>query len=196
MANFTSLTSKVIPLVINDIDTDQIIPARFLKVTNKIGLGKNLFADWRYDQHGNPKFEFILNQPEYSQVQILLAGNNFGCGSSREHAPWALTDFGIKAVIATSFADIFRNNALKNGLVPIIVDPEYHKLLCDYIEEIPQAEITVDLEKQILSLPNGITSHFPIDSFSKSCLLRGVDQLGYILSFQDRIEEYEANQIS
>ena len=196
MAKFTSLTSRVIPFVINDIDTDQIIPARFLKVTNKTGLGKKLFADWRYDQQGNPKSDFILNQPEYNQVQILLAGNNFGCGSSREHAPWALTDFGIKAVIATSFADIFRNNSLKNGLVPIIVDPEHHRILCDYIEEIPHAEITIDLETQTLSLPNGITSQFPIDSFSKSCLLRGVDQLGYILSFQDRIEEYETNRIN
>lgn len=194
MATFTSLTSRVIPLVINDIDTDQIIPARFLKVTNKAGLGEKLFADWRYDQTGKPKSNFILNQPEYNQVNILLAGDNFGCGSSREHAPWALTDFGIKAVISTSFADIFKNNALKNGLLPIIVDPEHHRILCHYIEEIPNAEVAIDLETQTISLPNGITTQFPVDSFSKSCLLRGVDQLGYILSFKDRIEQYEINR--
>lgn len=194
MATFTSLTSRVIPLVINDIDTDQIIPARFLKVTNKAGLGEKLFADWRYDQTGKPKSNFILNQPEYNQVNILLAGDNFGCGSSREHAPWALTDFGIKAVISTSFADIFQNNALKNGLLPIIVDPEHHRILCHYIEEIPNAEVAIDLETQTISLPNGITTQFPVDSFSKSCLLRGVDQLGYILSFKDRIEQYEINR--
>mgnify|MGYP003968350499 CR=1 FL=1 len=194
MAKFTSLKSRAIPLIINDIDTDQIIPARFLKVTTKTGLGKKLFSDWRYDQNEKPKPDFILNQPEYDGVQIMLAGNNFGCGSSREHAPWALTDFGIKAVISTSFADIFQNNALKNGLLPIVVNPENHRILCDYIEEIPRAEIAIDLETQTLTLPNGITTQFPIDPFAKSCLLRGVDQLGYILSFEERIEQYETNR--
>ena len=194
MAKFTSLKSRAIPLIINDIDTDQIIPARFLKVTTKTGLGKKLFSDWRYDQNEKPKPDFILNQPEYDGVQIMLAGNNFGCGSSREHAPWALTDFGINAVISTSFADIFQNNALKNGLLPIVVNPENHRILCDYIEEIPRAEIAIDLETQTLTLPNGITTQFPIDPFAKSCLLRGVDQLGYILSFEERIEQYETNR--
>jgi len=190
MAQFTSLTSRVVPLPVNDIDTDQIIPARFLKATDKNGMGDNLFADWRYNSDGSPKADFVLNKSESKGAQILLAGDNFGCGSSREHAPWALTGFGFRAVISTSFADIFRSNSLKNGLIPIIVDEETHKMLFDLIEETPNAELTVDLESQTLTLPNGSVK-FPIDPFSKACLLNGVDELGYILGFEKQIAEFE-----
>ena len=144
MAQFTKLTSRVVPLPVNDIDTDQIIPARFLKATDKNGMGDNLFADWRYNADGSTKPDFVLNQPASQGAQILLAGDNFGCGSSREHAPWALTSYGFRAVISTSFADIFRSNALKNGLIPIIVADAVHKMLFDLIEEVPDAELTVD----------------------------------------------------
>jgi 3-isopropylmalate/(R)-2-methylmalate dehydratase small subunit len=191
MAQFTQLTSRVVPLPVNDIDTDQIIPARFLKVTDKAGLGANLFADWRYNPDGSPKPEFILNQPEQAGAAVLLAGDNFGCGSSREHAPWALTAFGFRAVISTSFADIFRNNALKNGLLPVIVDAATHKMLFDMVEELPRAEVTIDLAAQTVSLPTGHSVNFPIDPFSKNCLLRGVDELGYILGFGEKIAAYE-----
>ena len=151
MAQFTKLTSSVMPLPVNDIDTDQIIPAKFLKVTDKNGLADALFFNWRYNDDGSPKTDFILNRPKSKGAKILLAGDNFGCGSSREHAPWALTAYGFRAVISTSFADIFRNNALKNGLIPIIVDEATHKMLFDLLEEIPTAEFTVDLEAQTLS---------------------------------------------
>ncbi len=192
MAQFTRLTSRVIPLPNRNIDTDQIIPARFLKVTDKAGLGVALFSDWRYNSDGSPKPDFVLNRAEHQGAQILLAGDNFGCGSSREHAPWALTGWGIRAVISTSFADIFRNNALKNGLLPIIVDAETHQSLFDLIEEVPAAELTIDLASQRVSLPDGSSLSFPIDNFSKKCLLNGVDQLRYILSHQTRIAAYEA----
>jgi 3-isopropylmalate/(R)-2-methylmalate dehydratase small subunit len=192
MAQFTSLTSRVVVLPVNDIDTDQIIPARFLKTTDKAGLGANLFADWRYAADGTPKPDFVLNQPQAQGAAILLAGDNFGCGSSREHAPWALTGFGFRAVISTSFADIFRNNALKNGLLPIAVEAETHRLLIDLLEEIPDAELSIDLASQSVSLPTGQSVTFPIDGFSKVCLLNGVDELGYILSFRDQIAAYEA----
>jgi len=192
MAQFTSLTSRVVPLPVNDIDTDQIIPARFLKATDKNGMGDNLFADWRYNSDGSPKADFVLNKSESKGAQILLAGDNFGCGSSREHAPWALIAYGFRAVISTSFADIFRNNSLKNGLIPIILDKENHKMLFDYIEEVPNAEFTVDLESQTLHFPNGSVS-FPIDPFNKTCLLNGVDELGYIMGFEKEIAEFEAN---
>lgn len=190
MAQFTTLTSRVLPLPVNDIDTDQIIPARFLKATDKKGMGDNLFADWRYNADGSPKADFVLNQPNSRGAQVLLAGDNFGCGSSREHAPWALTGFGFKAVISTSFADIFRNNSLKNGLIPIIVDEATHKMLFDLVEEIPNAEVTVDLASQTLILPNG-SVEFPIDPFNKTCLLNGVDELGYILGFEKEIAAFE-----
>ena len=190
MAQFTTLTSRVLPLPVNDIDTDQIIPARFLKATDKKGMGDNLFADWRYNADGSPKAGFVLNQPNSKGAQVLLAGDNFGCGSSREHAPWALTGFGFKAVISTSFADIFRNNSLKNGLIPIIVDEATHKMLFDLVEEVPNAEVTVDLASQTLILPNG-SVEFPIDPFNKTCLLNGVDELGYILGFEKEIAAFE-----
>ena len=164
MAQFTSLTSRAIALPVNDIDTDQIIPAQFLKVTDKNGLADALFFNWRYNDDKSPKADFIINKPESKGAQILLAGDNFGCGSSREHAPWALTSYGFRAVISTSFADIFRNNSLKNGLIPIIVDDETHKMLFDLLEEAPRAELTVDLATQTVSFPGGSFT-FPIDPF-------------------------------
>ena len=192
MAQFTTLTSRFVVIPACDIDTDQIIPARFLKATNKDGMGDNLFADWRYQADGSPKADFILNQPQAHASQILLAGDNFGCGSSREHAPWALTGYGFRAVISTSFADIFRNNALKNGLLTVIVDAETHQLLLDLADEAPRAELTVDLASQTLSYPGGSVT-FPIDPFNKACLLNGVDELGYILGFEKEIAAFEAN---
>ena len=191
MAQFTMLTSRIMPLPVNDIDTDQIIPARFLKATDKKGMGEALFADWRYNPDRSPRPEFVLNQNSFKGAQILLAGDNFGCGSSREHALWALTGFGFRAVISTSFADIFRNNALKNGLLPIIVDAETHQMLFDLVEEVPTITLTVDLASQTISFSGG-SAVFPIDHFSKSCLLNGVDELGYIQGFEKQIAEYES----
>jgi 3-isopropylmalate/(R)-2-methylmalate dehydratase small subunit len=181
----------MLPLPVNDIDTDQIIPAQFLKVTDKHGLADALFFNWRYNDDKSPKPDFIINQPESQGAQILLAGDNFGCGSSREHAPWALTAWGIRAVISTSFADIFRNNSLKNGLIPIIVDEATHKLLFELLEEAPRAELTVDLATQTVSYPGGSFT-FPIDAFNKACLLNGVDELGYIMGFEKDIAAFEA----
>ncbi len=195
MAHFTSLTSRIVPLPANDVDTDQIIPARFLKAISKDGMGDNLFADWRYNADGSPKKDFVLNKSEYNGAQILLAGDNFGCGSSREHAPWALTGYGFRAVISTSFADIFRNNALKNGLLPIIVDAETHRDLFDLAEESPRAEISIDLKTQTVTLPNGKKVSFPIDGFAKTCLLEGVDELGYLLNFEKQVAAYEAARL-
>jgi 3-isopropylmalate/(R)-2-methylmalate dehydratase small subunit len=192
MAQFTSLTSHVVVLPINDVDTDQIIPARFLKTTDKAGLGANLFADWRYTAEGSPKQDFVLNQPRSHGSAILIAGDNFGCGSSREHAPWALIGFGFRVVISTSFADIFRNNALKNGLLPIVVDAPTHQALSDLIAEVPDVQLSIDLASQTITLPSGQTATFPIDGFSKTCLLNGVDELGYIMGFETEIAAYEA----
>ena len=192
MAQFTSLTSRVMVVPVNDIDTDQIIPAQFLKVTDKNGLADALFFNWRYNDDKSPNMDFVINKPESKGCQILLAGDNFGCGSSREHAPWALTAYGFRAVISTSFADIFRNNSLKNGLIPIIVDDETHKMLFDLVEEAPRAELTVDLATQTLSFPGGSVT-FPIDPFNRTCLLNGVDELGYIMGFEKEIAAFEAN---
>ena len=193
MPQFTTLTSRIVPLPAVNIDTDQIIPARFLKATDKAGMGDHLFADWRYDSNGAPRPDFVLNRPELIGAQILLAGDNFGCGSSREHAPWALTGYGFRAVISTSFADIFRNNALKNGLLPVRVDSDTHQMLFDMVEEYPPLEVTIDLQTQQLSLPGGVVVGFPIDNFSKTCLLKGVDELGYLLGFVEQIAAYERN---
>jgi 3-isopropylmalate/(R)-2-methylmalate dehydratase small subunit len=192
MAKFVSLTSRVVALPVNDIDTDQIIPARFLKATDKNGMGAHLFADWRYQADGSPRPDFVLNQPEHQGAQILLAGDNFGCGSSREHAPWALTAFGFRAILSTSFADIFCNNALKNGLLPIVVAPETQRLLQDVLAEVPAAELTIDLATQTVHLPTGQVVTFNIDPFSKTCLLKGTDELGYLLGFEKQIAAYEA----
>jgi 3-isopropylmalate/(R)-2-methylmalate dehydratase small subunit len=195
MDPFSRLSSRMIALVVNDIDTDQIIPARFLKVTDKQGLGDNLFADWRYQPDGSPRPDFVLNQPGVKGAQILLAGDNFGCGSSREHAPWALSGFGLRAVIATSFADIFRNNALKNGLLPVQVDPETHARLVALHAEDPGAVVTIDLADLSVVLPSGERATFPIDPFAQRCLLQGVDELGYLLSFEPRIRDYEQSRL-
>jgi len=191
MAQFTTLTSRMMSLPVNDIDTDQIIPAQFLKVTDKNGLADALFFNWRYNDDKSSNANFILNKPESAGCQILLAGDNFGCGSSREHAPWALTAYGFRVVISTSFADIFRNNSLKNGLIPVIVDDETHKMLFDLAEEAPRAELTVDLASQTVSFPGGSFT-FNIDPFNKACLLNGVDELGYIMGFEKEIAEFEA----
>ncbi|HQR29230.1 MAG TPA: 3-isopropylmalate dehydratase small subunit [Anaeromyxobacteraceae bacterium] len=191
MAQFITLTSRVVVVPQNDIDTDQIIPARFLKTTDKAGLGASLFADWRYGPDGKPRPEFPLNAPRAGGAQVLLAGDNFGCGSSREHAPWALTGFGFRAIVSTSFADIFRNNALKNGLLPVAVDAGAHASLLAQLAARPEAEVTVDLAAQVLVLPDGVRVGFPIDPFSRTCLLEGVDELGYILRFEPAIEAHE-----
>jgi len=191
METIKTITSRAVSLPLDDIDTDQIIPARFLKVTDKAGLAANLFADWRYESDGTPKTDFILNKSSAQGAQILFTGNNFGCGSSREHAPWALTGFGFHAVVALSFGDIFRNNSLKNGLLPIQVDSETHQRLKDILDEIPRAEWTIDLEAQTLSTPDGVSVQFAIDPFSKTCLVQGNDELGYLLSFSDQVRAYE-----
>lgn len=194
MQPFHKLTSHMIPVLHNDIDTDQIIPARYLKVTDKAGLADGLFYAWRYTHDGKLKVDFPLNQPVYENARILLAGDNFGCGSSREHAPWALMGWGFQAVISTSFADIFRNNALKNGLLPVAVDVDSHRRLSSLVLADPRAEVTIDLETQSLAFPDGSQTTFPIDPFSKLCLLDGVDQLGYILKHTQQIEAYERAQ--
>jgi 3-isopropylmalate/(R)-2-methylmalate dehydratase small subunit len=192
MEPIKSFTSTVVAVPNENIDTDQIIPARYLKTTNKQGLGDALFADWRFDAAGNPRPDFPLNAPEASGAQILLAGHNFGCGSSREHAPWALQGFGFRAVISTYFADIFRGNALKNGLLPIQVDAETHRQLLSLVQEDPAMQLIVDLEKQTVTLPDGRAVKFPIDGFARRCLLQGVDQLGYLMDLNPAIADYEA----
>lgn len=195
MKPFRMLTSRIVPLPNENIDTDQIMPARFLKATGKTGLGKSLFYDWRYDAEGKAKPEFILNQPHIAGAAILLAGNNFGCGSSREHAPWAIEDFGFQVVISTSFADIFRNNCLKNGILPLAVNKTCHEKLFRIAREDSAAEITVDLESQTLLLPDGEAVHFPIDPYSKKCLLEGLDDLAYLLKHSGAISAYEASHL-
>jgi 3-isopropylmalate/(R)-2-methylmalate dehydratase small subunit len=192
MATFTTLTSRVVPLLVDNVDTDQIIPARFLKVTDKNGLGEQLFCDWRYNSNGSPKSDFVLNQPQHRGSQVLLAGDNFGCGSSREHAPWALTAFGFRAVISTTIADIFRSNSMKNGLLPVILTAAEHKQLITEIQKSSNAEVTINLEKQEITFPSGARATFPIDPFSKFCLLNGVDELEYLRRFTKEVEQYEA----
>jgi len=192
MATFTKLISRVVPLLVDNIDTDQIIPARFLKVTDKNGLGEQLFCDWRYNIDGSPKPDFVLNQPQHHGASVLLAGDNFGCGSSREHAPWALTAFGFRAIISTSIADIFRSNSMKNGLLPVILTQEEDRQLKEEVQKSPNAEVTIDLEKQKIVFPSGKSASFPIDPFSKFCLLNGVDELEYLRRFSKEIEQYEA----
>ena len=181
------IESKTVVLPFSDIDTDQIIPARFLTTTTKEGLGKNAFADWRYDAHGQLKGDFILNQPAAQGCSILVAGRNFGCGSSREHAPWSLLDFGFRAVISSEIADIFRNNSLKNGLLPIVVDTASHQWLLSN----PGAKLRIDLAASTVTLPNGTAVKFPIEAFARYCLLNGVDELGYLLKQANAITQYE-----
>ncbi|HJW90516.1 MAG TPA: 3-isopropylmalate dehydratase small subunit [Anaerolineales bacterium] len=191
MEPFTILTSCLLPLAVNDIDTDQIIPARYLKVTDKSGLSEGLFAGWRYTPDGKPNPGFPFNQAAYQGCQILLAGDNFGCGSSREHAPWALMEWGIRAVISTSFADIFQNNALKNGLLPVAIDAETHRRLFQRAAEGSSVQVSIDLAAQKLVLPGGEVTSFPIDAFNKICLLEGVDSLGYLLKQEVYIADFE-----
>lgn len=188
MTKFTAFESRLVPFPIDNLDTDQIIPARFLKTISKEGLGDQLFYDWRYDAEGKPKPDFVLNTPEAKKSKILLAGDNFGCGSSREHAPWALLQYGFRAVISTSFADIFRGNALKNALLPIVVPHEVHAELFGN----PDITVKVDLAAQTLALPGGRAVPFPVDSFSRHCLLEGIDELGYILQQEAAIASFEA----
>ena len=195
MKPFTDFQSRVVALPLNNIDTDQIIPARFLKTVSKQGLDAQLFCDWRYDAAGNPKPDFPLNQPGARGAQVLLAGDNFGCGSSREHAPWALTQFGFRAVIGTSFADIFRQNSLKNSLLPIVVPADVHADLFAALDADADATVKVDLAAQTLTTPSGRAVEFPVDGFSKHCLIEGVDELGYILSHEADIAAFEAARV-
>jgi 3-isopropylmalate/(R)-2-methylmalate dehydratase small subunit len=190
-APLRAFTSKLIPLVVDNVDTDQIIPARFLKGTSKDGLGEGLFADWRYDGDGNPREGFVLNRPELAGRAVLLAGANFGSGSSREHAAWALQAFGVKAVLAPLFADIFRNNALKNGLLPVELPAEVHAELAAAVEADPEAEVTVDLEAETVALPGGRVVGFRVDPFARQMLLDGTDELGYLLSQGAAVAAYE-----
>ena len=193
--SFQAFTSRIVVLPVDNVDTDQIIPARFLKTTTKVGLDKQLFYDWRYDASGNPKPDFVLNEPRSKGAAVLLAGDNFGCGSSREHAPWALTQFGFRAVISTSFADIFKNNSLKNGLLPVVVAKDVHAKLFERLQQDPEAEVKVDLAAQTLTLPDGSAVAFTVDPFARHCLLEGIDELGYIMQHEAAIAEYEKSQI-
>jgi 3-isopropylmalate/(R)-2-methylmalate dehydratase small subunit len=192
MEPFTAFSSKVVALPVDNVDTDQIIPARFLKTTDKAGLGDALFTDWRYHADGTPKADFVLNQPGMRRRQILLAGDNFGAGSSREHAPWALIGYGFRAVLSTSFADIFRSNSLKNGLLPIELPAGVHARLVALTSADPDAELAVDLERCAVTLPGGETVGFEVDSFSRRMLLEGTDELGFLLAQSDAVAAYEA----
>jgi 3-isopropylmalate/(R)-2-methylmalate dehydratase small subunit len=187
MQPISSFSSRTAVLPFTNIDTDQIIPARFLTTTTKEGLGRQAFADWRYDANGAPKPDFALNQPGAAGCAILVAGRNFGCGSSREHAPWALLDYGFRAVVSTEIADIFRNNSLKNGLLPIVVDEQTHAWLLRH----PGVSLQVDLQASTLTLPDGTAVRFPIEAFARHCLLNGVDELGFLLQQADAIARYE-----
>lgn len=181
------LRSRTVVLPMSNIDTDQIIPARFLTTTTREGLGTSLFADWRYDAQGAPRHDFALNRPDAQGCQILVAGRNFGCGSSREHAPWALLDYGIRAVISTEIADIFRNNSLKNGLVPVVVDENTSRWLIEH----PGAQVSIDLDSASLILPGGERVAFPLEAFSRYCLMNGIDELGFLLGRMNEIKAYE-----
>ena len=191
MEKFQTLKSTYVPLPIENVDTDQIIPARFLKATTRDGFGDNLFADWRYDKEGKPKADFILNNAEYSG-QILVGGKNFGSGSSRELAAWAIAGYGFRAVVSSFFADIFKNNALNNGLLPVVVTPEFLSEIFDTVAKDKKATLTIDLEKQIITNDStGKTESFDINPYKKECLLKGLDDIDYLLSKKSQIEEYE-----
>jgi 3-isopropylmalate/(R)-2-methylmalate dehydratase small subunit len=196
MEPFTALTSSCVVLPAENVDTDQIIPARFLKTIERRGLGAYLFADWRLDERGEPRPDFPLNSPGAAGAAILVAGHNFGCGSSREHAPWALLDFGFRAVISTGFADIFRNNALKTGLLPVALSPSAHATLLGQLAESPRAPVTIDLAAQNAMLPDGTAHAFAVDPFARHCLLNGVDQLGFLLEQDAAIAAYESRHSS
>ena len=191
MARFSTITSHAVPLPAENVDTDQIIPARFLKVTDKNGLGASVFCDWRYLADGSPNPDFVLNEPASQGAEVLVAGDNFGCGSSREHAPWALVGWGLRVIISTSFADIFKNNSLKNGLLPVVVAEDVHEKLMATVQRDRAAKVTVDLEAQELTLPDGAAVGFEVDAFAKHCLLNGIDELGYLLGFEAEIARHE-----
>ncbi|MDR3272376.1 MAG: 3-isopropylmalate dehydratase small subunit [Flavobacteriaceae bacterium] len=191
MEKFQTITSTCVPLPIENVDTDQIIPARFLKATDKEGFGDNLFADWRYDKEGNPKQDFVLNNPTY-KGQILVAGKNFGSGSSREHAAWAIVGYGFRAVVSSYFADIFKNNSLNNGLLPVVVSPEFLSELFESVFGNPENTVTINLEKQtITNDASGNSEQFEINTYKKECLLKGLDDIDYLLANKSKIEEYE-----
>jgi 3-isopropylmalate/(R)-2-methylmalate dehydratase small subunit len=190
---FSTFTSRLIPFPAENVDTDQIIPARFLKTTEKSGLADALFNDWRYLPDGSPNPEFVINRPEMQGRQILLAGHNFGAGSSREHAPWALTSWGIRAILSTGFADIFRNNSLKNGLLPIQIDPDTHRQLFDMLAGHPDLELTVDLEAQVVHLPGDEDVPFQVDPFARQMLLAGTDEIGWVLDRSASIDAWESS---
>ncbi|MBL8241090.1 MAG: 3-isopropylmalate dehydratase small subunit [Bryobacterales bacterium] len=187
--------STVTQIQADNIDTDQIIPARFLKTISKDGLGDQLFFDWRYNADGSPKADFILNTDKAKASKVLFAGDNFGCGSSREHAPWALTQYGFQAVISTSFADIFKQNSLKNRLLPLVVSKEVHQQLRDALAANPDLAVSVNVETQTFTWPGGPSVHFPIDAFAKHCLLAGVDEIGYVLQHEAQIAAFEAQRV-
>ncbi len=192
---FINLKSTTVPLPVENIDTDQIIPARFLKATTREGFGENLFRDWRYDGDGNPKPDFVLNDPTY-QGKILVAGKNFGCGSSREHAAWALYDYGFRVVISSFFADIFKNNSLNNALLPVQVSDAFLKNTFQLIEKNPQAQVEVNLETQTITLPDGNSETFEINPYKKACLINGYDDIDYLLSLRDEIKEFDIKAAS
>lgn len=192
MQPFAALTSRMVPLLRSNIDTDQIIPASYLKVTSREGLGKGLFAHWRFADNGALAPEFVLNRAEYEGAQILVAGDNFGCGSSREHAPWALLDYGFRVVVSTSFADIFRSNAGKNGILAAVVSPEDHAALARIADESPDTEVTIDLAANRITSSTFGAIEFEVEPFARHCLLTGTDQIGYLLDLRAEIEDYEA----
>ena len=194
MQKFDQLTGVAAPLDILNIDTDMIIPKQFLKTIKRSGLGKNLFDEMRYDRNGGEVAEFVLNQAPYRQAEILVAGDNFGCGSSREHAPWALLDFGIRCVISTSFADIFYNNCFKNGILPIVVSPDERDALLADAADIENPELSIDLVAQTIRRPNGVMISFEVDAFRKKCLLEGLDDIGLTMEKSSSIDEFEANR--
>lgn len=187
---FITLKSRVVPLPIDNIDTDQIIPARFLKATTREGFGENLFRDWRYNSDNSPKADFVLNNPAYSG-KVLVAGKNFGCGSSREHAAWAIYDYGFRVVISSFFADIFKNNALNNALLPIQVSDEFLKKIFAAVEKNAEVEITVNLQDQLVQLEDGSSEKFEINPYKKTCLMNGYDDIDYLLSLRDEIKHFE-----
>ena len=187
MKSIRQIRSRTVLMPTRDIDTDQIIPARFLTTTTRTGLGAHLFSELRFNADGSDNSQFPLNKPEAAGCQIIIAGNNFGCGSSREHAPWALLDYGIRAIVSTQIADIFRNNALKNGLVPVVVDQAVHETLMNN----PGADVCIDVEAATLTLPGGKKIDFPIDEFARHCLVEGIDQLGYLRQHADAIQHFE-----
>lgn len=193
MEKFTTLTSRAVPLATENIDTDQIIPARFLKATDKLGFGDNVFRDWRFQKDGSINKEFSLNNSIYSG-SILVAGDNFGCGSSREHAAWALVGYGFKVIVSSFFADIFKGNALNNGLLPVQVSEDFLKKLIAYLQENPTSEITVNLEKQLLESAIG-NATFEIDSYKKTCMINGYDDIDYLMSKKEKIVAFEAQMI-